>query len=156
MYIYIRCTFTYTRVQSEVLDSFTHVRHVLPLQLPLLQHRMQVVHQLFSHLHSLAAHPLRQLVNQRLDWVLFGGQQHHLAGPHGRNRDEAILQAEIESFVFLTSTSSSCSMRMPMVSLVLMETISSPDTERKIRPSVKHPETLQNIRRTTSGVTRPK
>lgn len=46
----------------------------------------------------------------------------------------------------LTSTSSLCSILMPMVSLELMDTISSPDAERKIRPSVRHPDTLQNIR----------
>lgn len=43
-----------------------------------------------------------------------------------------------------------------MVSLVLMETISSPDAETKIRPSVKHPETLQKNKRTSTGIIRPK
>lgn len=54
----------YTRVQLKMLNSFTHVRHVLPLQVPLLQHRIQVIPRLFSHLHHLAVHPLGQLVCQ--------------------------------------------------------------------------------------------
>lgn len=78
----------YTMVQLKMLKSFTHVRHVLPMQVPLLQHRIQVIPRLFSHLLHLAVHPLGQLVCQRLDdWVLFGGQQHHLAGPYRSNRD---------------------------------------------------------------------
>lgn len=79
---------TSTRVQLKMLNSFTHVRHVLPMQLPLLHHRIQVIPRLLTHLHHLAVHPLSQLVCQRLDdWVLSGGQQHHLAGPHRSNRE---------------------------------------------------------------------
>lgn len=77
----------YVDVYWEKSDRFTHVCYVLPLQLPLLHHWKQIIHRLFSHLHHLAAQPLCQLVSQRLDdWVLDGGQQHHLAGIHGCNR----------------------------------------------------------------------
>lgn len=143
-----------TRGQLHYYMHITHVGHVVPLQLPLLHHWRQVFQRLLPHLNDQAARPLSKFVCQRLGyWVLVRGQQHHLVeekvknkrkgwatGSHGPSRGDVCLATA------LTSTSSLCSILMPMVSLELMDTISSPDAERKIRPSVRHPDTLQNIR----------
>lgn len=84
------CVYSHCHLDKDakMLNSFTHVCHVLPMQLPLLHHRIQIIPRFFSHLHHLAVHPLGQLVCQWLDdWVLFGGQQYHLAGTHIQNHD---------------------------------------------------------------------
>lgn len=154
----------WTRGQLRYYMHITHVRHVVPLQLPLLHHWRQVFQRLFPHLNDEAVCPLSKFVSQWLGyWVLARGQQHHLVekkqkqkARDGTTATRSQSRSNICFVTALTSTSSLCSILMPMVSLELMDTISSPDAERKIRPSVRHPDTLHNIRWTTSGVSRPK